>query len=71
MTIRRLSTRTHRLDQSFLLAHLQGACTYKRIAGYFTSSLFEVADEMLELDSVVIIVWQRRFQFLPEVVRCA
>jgi hypothetical protein len=48
MTIRRFSSRTHQLDQSFLLQHLQGARSYKRIAGYFTSSLFEVANESLE-----------------------
>ncbi|MCX8017752.1 MAG: hypothetical protein N2690_07650 [Rhodocyclaceae bacterium] len=41
MTIRRFSSRTHRLDASFLLQHLKGARSYKRIAGYFTSSLFE------------------------------
>ncbi len=48
MTIRRFSSRTHRLDHSFLLKHLKGARSYKRIAGYFTSSLFEVANELLE-----------------------
>lgn len=48
MTIRRFSSREHRLDASFLLKHLQGARSYKRIAGYFTSSLFEVANELLE-----------------------
>jgi SNF2 family DNA or RNA helicase len=48
MSIRRFSSRTHRLDQSVLLQHLQGARSYKRIAGYFTSSLFEVAHEQLE-----------------------
>jgi superfamily II DNA or RNA helicase len=48
MTIRRLSSRTHRLDASFLMKHLAGAQSYKRIAGYFTSSLFEVAGEALE-----------------------
>jgi len=48
MTIRRFSSRTHRLDSSFLLEHLKGARSYKRIAGYFTSSLFEVANELLE-----------------------
>ncbi len=48
MGIRRFSSRTHRLDASFLLAHLKGARSYKRIAGYFTSSLFEVAGEALE-----------------------
>ena len=48
MTIRRFSSREHRLDTSFLLQHLQGARSYRRIAGYFTSSLFEVAHELLE-----------------------
>ncbi len=48
MTIRRLSSRTHQLDRSFLLEHLRHARSYRRIAGYFTSSLFEVANELLE-----------------------
>lgn len=48
MSIRRFSSRTHRLDASFLMQHLVGAKSYKRIAGYFTSSLFEVAGEALE-----------------------
>lgn len=48
MTIRRFSSRTHRLDSSFLLEHLRDARSYRRIAGYFTSSLFEVANELLE-----------------------
>ena len=48
MTIRRFSSRTDRLDQTFLLGHLKGARSYKRIAGYFTSSLFEVAGELLD-----------------------
>ena len=48
MGIRRFSSRTHRLDASFLMQHLTGAQSYKRIAGYFTSSLFEVAGEALE-----------------------
>jgi ERCC4-related helicase len=48
MTIRRLSSRSHRLDQSFLAEQLQGARSYRRIAGYFTSSLFEIAHEWLE-----------------------
>ncbi|WP_323003811.1 phospholipase D-like domain-containing anti-phage protein [Denitromonas sp.] len=48
MSIRRFSSRTHRLDASFLMKHLAGAKSYKRIAGYFTSSLFEVAGEALE-----------------------
>ena len=48
MSIRRFSSRTHRLDTSFLMQHLTGARSYKRIAGYFTSSLFEVAGEALQ-----------------------
>lgn len=56
MTIRRFSSRTHPLDASFLLQHLQGARSYKRIAGYFTSSLFEVAHELLEAIPEVKIV---------------
>ena len=48
MSIRRFSSRTDQLGRSFLLQHLQGARSYKRIAGYFTSSLFEVANELLE-----------------------
>ena len=46
--IRRFSSRTDRLDHSFLLEHLKGARSYRRIAGYFTSSLFEVASELLD-----------------------
>lgn len=48
MTINRLSSRTHALDQSFLIEHLKGARRYRRIAGYFTSSLFEVAGELID-----------------------
>jgi superfamily II DNA or RNA helicase len=48
MSIRRFSSRIHRLDASFLMKRLAGARSYKRIAGYFTSSLFEVAGEALE-----------------------
>lgn len=56
MSIRRFSSRTHRLDASFLMQHLAGARSYKRIAGYFTSSLFEVAGEALEYIPEVKIV---------------
>ena len=48
MTIRRYSSRREPLDRSFLLRHLEGARSYRRIAGYFTSSLFEVGGELLE-----------------------
>lgn len=54
--IRRFSSRTRRLDSTFLLEHLKGARSYKRIAGYFTSSLFEVANELLEAIPEVKIV---------------
>ncbi len=56
MTIRRLSSRTEQLGQSFLLKHLQHARSYKRIAGYFTSSLFVVAHEYLDAIPEVKIV---------------
>ena len=50
MHITRLSSRTSKLKDTFLLKHLRDARSYKRIAGYFTSSLFEIAGE--ELDSI-------------------
>jgi Superfamily II DNA/RNA helicases, SNF2 family len=56
VAIRRFSSRTCRLDQSFLAEQLQGARSYRRIAGYFTSSLFEVAHEWLESVADVRIV---------------
>lgn len=46
--IRRFSSRRQRLDQSFLTPRLQGAQAYDRIAGYFSSSVLEVAGEALE-----------------------
>ena len=48
MTIRRHSSRREPLDRSFLLPHLERAKSYRRIAGYFTSSLFEVGGELIE-----------------------
>ncbi|MGB5733696.1 MAG: phospholipase D-like domain-containing protein, partial [Thiohalocapsa sp.] len=48
MAIQRFSSRTHHLDQSFLAEQLKDARSYRRIAGYFTSSLFEIAHEWLE-----------------------
>ena len=41
------SSRRTRLDQSLLNQRLEGAVSYDRIAGYFRSSLFEVAGEAL------------------------
>lgn len=43
--INRFSSRRQRLDQSFLKKRLQGARSYKRIAGYFRSSIFELIGE--------------------------
>jgi hypothetical protein len=41
------SSRRSRLDQSVLTQRLLGAVSYDRIAGYFRSSLFEVAGEAI------------------------
>lgn len=45
--IQRHSSRRSRLDQTVLNERLSGAVSYDRIAGYFRSSLFEVAGEAL------------------------
>ncbi len=45
--MQRHSSRRDRLDQSVLAQRLTGAVSYDRIAGYFRSSLFEVAGEAL------------------------
>lgn len=41
----RFSSRRQRLDHAFLVERLQGAKVYKRIAGYFRSSIFELVGE--------------------------
>lgn len=47
--MKRFSSRTHpSLGRSFLAERLQGAKSYDRIAGYFSSSILEVAGEELE-----------------------
>src|SRR6185312_7410318 len=43
----RHSSRRQCLDQAVLAKRLEGAVSYDRIAGYFRSSLFEVAGEAL------------------------
>jgi hypothetical protein len=48
--IQRFSSRRQRLDDSFLRSRLLGARSYDRIAGYFCSSLLEVAGEEQEPD---------------------
>jgi hypothetical protein len=45
--INRFSSRRQRLDRVFLAGKLQGAKSYKRIAGYFRSSIFELVGEEL------------------------
>lgn len=45
--LQRHSSRLNRLDQSVLAQRLDGAVSYDRIAGYFRSSLFEVAGEAI------------------------
>lgn len=46
--ISRYSSRQARLSASFLSERLEGATAYDRIAGYFSSSILEVAGEELE-----------------------
>ena len=46
--IERHSSRRRPLDTGFLTERLAGASTYDRIAGYFSSSILEVAGEALE-----------------------
>ena len=45
--IQRYSSRQHPLGQSFISEKLTGAQSYDRIAGFFRSSIFEVAGEAL------------------------
>lgn len=46
--INRFSSRSRPIDQSFLNERLRGSLAYDRIAGYFSSSILEVAGEALE-----------------------
>jgi superfamily II DNA or RNA helicase len=48
MTLRRFSSRLERLSKGFLDTRLEGAIGYDRIAGYFRSSVFEIAGERFE-----------------------
>ena len=47
-SLKRYSSRRQHLDQAFLTARLANARGYDRIAGYFSSSLLELAGETLE-----------------------
>ncbi len=54
--INRFSSRRERLDKVFLADRLKGAKSYKRIAGYFRSSIFELVDEELSAIPIIRIV---------------
>lgn len=54
--LKRFSSRRQRLDQAFLSEKLKGAKSYRRIAGYFRSSIFElVGEEVAAIDKVQIV----------------
>src|SRR5262245_14174467 len=54
--IRRFSSRRQRLDHAFLSTKLRGAVSYRRIAGYFRSSIFElVGEEIAAIPRVQIV----------------
>ena len=54
--IRRYSSRRQRLDHAFLNQKLQGARAYRRIAGYFRSSIFElVGEEIAAIPTVQVV----------------
>ena len=54
--LRRFSSRLGRLSHVFLKDRLQGARAYRRIAGYFRSSIFELAgEEIAGIDHVRIV----------------
>ena len=54
--IKRFSSRRHRLDHTFLKTRLLGARSYKRIAGYFRSSIFElIGEEIADIPHVQIV----------------
>ncbi|MDM7988395.1 MAG: phospholipase D-like domain-containing protein [Smithella sp.] len=54
--INRFSSRRQQLDHAFLSERLRGAKSYKRIAGYFRSSIFElVGEEITAIPKVQIV----------------
>jgi SNF2 family DNA or RNA helicase len=55
-TLRRFSSRLGRLSHVFLKDRLKDARTYRRIAGYFRSSIFELVDEEIEGIDLIEIV---------------
>ena len=55
-SIQRFSSRRERLDHAFLSKRLAGAKSYRRIAGYFRSSIFElVGEEIAGIPKVQIV----------------
>ena len=56
IAINRFSSRRQRLDHAFLSKRLAGAKSYRRIAGYFRSSIFElVGEEIAGIPQVQIV----------------
>jgi superfamily II DNA or RNA helicase len=54
--LNRFSSRSGRLSHVFLKDRLAGARTYRRIAGYFRSSVFELVEEEIDgIDSIEIV----------------
>ncbi len=54
--MRRFSSRRQRLDHAFLSERLRGATAYRRIAGYFRSSIFElVGEEISQIPKVQMV----------------
>lgn len=54
--LRRFSSRRQRLDHAFLNEKLAGARSYRRIAGYFRSSIFElVGEEIARIPQVQVV----------------
>ena len=54
--LRRFSSRRQRLDHAFLNERLRGARAYRRIAGYFRSSIFElVGEEIAQIPTVQVV----------------
>jgi phosphatidylserine/phosphatidylglycerophosphate/cardiolipin synthase-like enzyme len=54
--IQRFSSRRQKLDTEFLAQRLKGAKSYRRIAGYFRSSIFElVGEEISDIADVRIV----------------
>jgi superfamily II DNA or RNA helicase len=54
--LRRFSSRRQRLDHAFLNERLRGAQSYRRIAGYFRSSIFElVGEELAQIPKVQVV----------------